>query len=78
MPTLAQILREDAEANAANRRGRANARRAAATTGDEDGTETENRTPARTARATKRAGNRTLQPGTGTTANERRPEPAKA
>ena len=39
------------EANAASQRERANARRAAATTGDEDGTATDNRTHARTAPA---------------------------
>ena len=63
---------------AANRRERANARRTAATTGDEDGTDGDNRTHATNARATKRAGSSTLQPGTGNAANERRPGDANA
>ena len=56
----------------ASRRERANAKRRAATTGDEAGTEEDNRTPATTARATKRAGNRAQPPDTETAANERR------
>ena len=70
---------EDADdAQATNRKERANAKRRAATTGDEDGTEEDNRTPATTARATKRAGNRTQQPDTENAANERRPGDANA
>ena len=52
-----------------NRRQRANARRSAATTGDGDGTGKDNRAHARTARATKRAGNRTQRPDTETAGN---------
>jgi len=70
--------RAGARANAANRRDAATARPAAATTGDEDETEEDNRPPATTAPATKRAGNKTQQPGTETAANERRPGPANA
>jgi len=44
-------------------------KRTAATTGDEAGTEEENRPPARTARATKRAGSKTPKPGTAAAAN---------
>jgi hypothetical protein len=47
------------QVSAANPKERANARRAAATTGDEDEMQEDNRTHARTARATKRDGNRT-------------------
>ena len=70
---------EDADdAQATNRKERATAKRTAATTGDEDGTEEDNQPPATTAPATKRAGNRTQRPDTGTAANERRPGDANA
>jgi hypothetical protein len=65
-------------ANAASRRDAATATPTAATTGDEDGTGEDNRTHAKTAPVTKRAGNRTLLPDTGSAANERRPRPANA
>jgi hypothetical protein len=61
-----------------NRRERANARRAAATTGETDGTEEDNQPPATTARATKRAGDRAQQPDPENAANERRPGDANA
>ena len=70
---------EDADdAQAANRKERANAKRTAATTGDEDGTEGDDRTQPTTAPATKRAGNRAQQPDTENAANERRPGDANA
>ena len=66
------------EANAANRRERANATRTAATTGDEGETEGDDRTQPTTARATKRADNRTQRRDTENAPNERRPGDANA
>jgi len=57
-PLGPQLLAE-AGTSAANRKERATARPAAATTGDEDATEEDSRTPATTARARKRADNKT-------------------
>ena len=65
-------------AHAANQTERANAKPTAATTGDEDETEGDDRTQPRTARATKHDGNRTQRPDTATAANERRPGTANA
>ncbi len=85
LPRYGQLRRNPAQAcaltvaSAVSRRERANATRAAATTGNEAGTEEDNRTPARTAPATKRDGNRTQQPDTGDAANRAprdRPGPA--
>jgi len=74
-----RVTMEDADAaHAANRRERASAKPTAATTGDEDGTEEDDRTQPTTARATKRAGNRTQQRDTETAATERRPGDANA
>jgi len=64
--------------SAANQTERATAKPTAATTGETDATEEDNRTHARTAPATTRAGNRTQQPDTETAANEHGPEPANA
>ena len=50
----------------------------AATRGDRDGTEEDNQPPATTARAMKRAGNRTQRRDTETAANESQPGDANA